>query len=87
MIIGKNTPSNSNHFQERFNLINEEAKKRNHKINATNPKDILKYHDVTNRNDMADKSLAMLQERLNNGLISLEEFNQKARKINQSRQK
>ncbi len=87
MIIGNNNNNilGKDHFTDRFTQINDEAKKR-HTVNTFNPKDILKQSDVTNRNEMADKSLAMLQERLNNGLISLDEFNQKAKKINQFRQ-
>ena len=53
-------------------------------MNSFNPEQ--RQYDVTNRNDMADKSIAMLQERLSKGLISLDEFNRKAKKINQSRQ-
>ena len=86
MIIGNNKPNPTSQFQERFHLIKEQAKNNHHKINAVDPSNIKKQQDVTNRNDMADKSIAFLQERLNNGLISLEEFNQKVRKINQSRQ-
>ena len=83
MIIGNNQNFRNDHFQERLKVIQDEAKKRNNKTNSFLKNEILKQSNVTSRTEMADKSLAMLQERLQNGLISLEEFNQKARKINQ----
>ena len=39
------------------------------------------------KNDMADKSFAMLHERYENGLISLEEFTKQCNKLNKIRQK
>ena len=86
MIIGNNQNLKNDHFQEKFKVIQEEAKKRDMKPNSFLKKEILKQTNVTSRMEMADKSLAMLQERLQNGLITLEEFNQKARKISQFRQ-
>ena len=79
MIIGKNTKINHN-MNQNFN-------------SEVNPKpftdDIHKkqYTDVTSKNEMADKSFAMLQERYNNGLISLEEFTKQCNKLNKLRRK
>ena len=44
-----------------------------------------KYNDISNHNDMINKSIAVLQERLDNGLIDLDEFNKMASKINKNR--
>ena len=43
------------------------------------------HTDPTNRNDMSDKALAMLHERLEKNLISEEEFNRKCQAIARSR--
>jgi hypothetical protein len=43
--------------------------------------------NVMDKNDMADKSFAMLQERYANGLISIEEFTAQCNKLNKLRQK
>ena len=67
-----NTPSNSNDAQKQT-LPEKKAAQ----INA----------NVMNKNDMADKSFAMLQERYENGLISIEEFTKQCNKLNKLRQK
>ena len=43
--------------------------------------------NVMDKNDMADKSFAMLHERYEKGLISLEEFTKQCNKLNKLRQK
>ena len=48
---------------------------------------INKHTDPTNQNDMYDKTLAMLNERLQKGAITLEEFNKKCSILGQKRQK
>lgn len=96
MIIGGNNQNNNmnsnrmyenslrenNNFNTKFNRIKEESKN----IPIKNPfVDDIKtkhYSDPTSAKSMNNKSLAMLQERLNNGLISLEEFNKKCAKLN-----
>ena len=46
------------------------------------------YHtDVTDKDEMADKSFAMLEERYKNGLISLDEYTKECNKLNKLRQK
>ena len=40
-----------------------------------------------NKNDMYDKTLALLHERLSQGAITLEEFNRKCRELGKKRQK
>jgi len=46
-----------------------------------------KYTNVLDKNDMADKSLAMLKERYSQGLISLDEFTKQCNKLNKIRRK
>ena len=41
----------------------------------------------TSKNDMYDKTLAVLHERLNQGSITLEEFNKKCQELGKKRQK
>ncbi len=36
---------------------------------------VMQHTDVTSKNEMNDKAFAMLQDRLNKGLISMEDFN------------
>ncbi len=67
-----NTPSNSNNVPKQT-LPEKKAAQ----INA----------NVMNKNDIADKSFAMLQERYENGLISIEEFTKQCNKLNKLRQK
>jgi len=97
MIIGNNNQKksfNSNqtnftsNFDERFNTVVNEAIKNEGKISpyATDDK-AMNYANVNSKHEMADKSFAMLQERLNNGLISLDEFNKKCQQLNRQRQK
>ena len=46
------------------------------------------YHtDVMNKEEMADKSFQMIEERYKNGLISLEEYTKQCNKLNKLRQK
>lgn len=85
MIIGNNNSFNktpnlnnigkninmNNNTQQKPGLIHEEAK----------------YKDASNSNDMLDKSMVMLQDRLQNGLISYEEFTKQCEKLNKLRRK
>ena len=76
MIIGNNNNNNSfnqsNNFQNKMNIIKENAK--NIGNNHPNPINTNQYKDINNSNEMLDRSLNMLQDRLNKGLISYEEF-------------
>lgn len=96
MIIGnknnenilKKQPKFTSNFEERFNKIVEENSKSNENISSFNESSqTTKYFDVNNKNEMADKSFAMLQERYNNGLISLDEFTRKCNQLSKIRQK
>lgn len=80
MIIGNNQNNQNQVFNNKMNTI---------KQNAANTKGIvspishntLQHKDVLNKNDMNDKAFAMLQERLSNGLITIEEFNKKCTQL------
>ena len=43
------------------------------------------FYDVNSKSEMLDKSYAMLKERYQNGLITLDEFNKKCNKLNKMR--
>ena len=74
MIIGKNTnfQANRNQFVKENN--NSSNPVNNPMIDANRA---MQHTDVTSRKEMDDKAFAMLQDRLNKGLISMEEFNKK----------
>lgn len=90
MIIGNNSNFNDKIFENKFKKYKED----NEFISSNKKKNIFtkdiketQYQDVTNKDDMYDKSLAMLHERLNNGLISLDEFNKKCNELAKKRNK
>lgn len=96
MIIGKNKnddilkqqPKFTSNFDERFNTVVEEGLKNSDRVSPFNESvQTNKYSNVNSKNEMADKSFAMLQERYNNGLISLDEFTRKCNQLNKMRQK
>ena len=79
MIIGSNNNQNNftTNFNNRFSTIqNNNQSSINMKETTTN----MKYTDVNNSKDMKDKAYAMLQNRLANGTISIEEFNKQCKK-------
>lgn len=81
MIISNNNfNSNNNNFKNNINSI------KNSSINIDGTHINQKAHkDVNNRNEMIDQSIAMLQQRLNRGLISLEEFHKQCEKLGKLR--
>ena len=95
MIIGNN--NNENKFKEK-DFLNSDNKfktkfkeyknySKTHKTNNIFVKDIkeLKYSNVNNKDEMYNKSLAMLNERLKSGLITIEEFNKQVKALNKTR--
>lgn len=84
MIIDNNFKGNN--FENKFKRYNENAQNKSNNIFVKNIKE-QKYSNPLNNNDMYDKSLAMLQERLSKGLISLEEFNKKCAALGNRRRK
>ena len=89
MIIGNNNSFNSSeNFEKRFNNIKEQAQKNQGRVNPFKVDNkALNNNNIFNKKDMADKSFAMLQERYNNGTITLEEFNKQCNKLNKLRNK
>lgn len=86
MIIGNNNigkqnfVSNNRQMQERINDNNTNNMKP--LVSPMNEKTSTMIHtDVMNKSEMNNKAFAMLQERLNNGTISIEEFNRKCKEL------
>lgn len=72
---------NKNHeFQQNINQAN------NQKNIFTNDIKTQQHINPLNKNDMADKTLALLHERLKQGSISLEEFNKRCEELGKKRQ-
>ena len=83
MLIGNNTNFNNdnNNFNNKMRVIKENTTNSNIiKNNDTNM-----YKNITNTNETSDKAFQILKDRLDNGLITLDEFNQKCNKINKTR--
>ena len=89
MIIGNNQNNNSfnNNFNNKWHSVNENSQNKQQNRNVF-VKDIKeqKYSNPMNNNDMYDKSLAMLHERLEKNLITMEEFNKKCSELGAQRQ-
>ncbi len=96
MIIGNNNPFNkdnkfnkdsfeNNNFKTKFKQYNENKRTESNIFT----KDIKeqKYSNVNSKDEMYDKSLAMLNERLKQGLISIDEFNRKCNELARKRRK
>lgn len=99
MIIGNNNPNRN--FQNQQRPITNQNQMSNNNFqnkwnnNQNNPirknvfvKDIKEQHyaDSANSNQMHDRTLALLHERLQQGTITLEEFNQRCSALGQQRQ-
>ena len=83
MIIGNNNfNSNDNNFKNKMNAIKENANNFTSNSNSINTN---RYKDINNSNEMSDISLDMLQDRLNRGLISYEDFQKQCAKIGKLR--
>lgn len=85
MIIGNNN-FNNNNFTNKFNRIKKEGERNKKRLNPTLvDKNAFNYSNTKSKQQMADKSFAMLQDRYNNGLISLEEFTRKCNNLEKQR--
>lgn len=88
MIIG-----NGNNSNKSFNINNNFQKNINKSISNTEQKRNVFTKDIfsieggntSNSNDMYNKSLAMLNDRLEKGLITMDEFNKKCNSIAKKR--
>ena len=79
MIIGNNSNNSFNHNRINYNNTNNTQKIINSTPNQNH------YNNPLNKNEMADKTYQMLEERLKNGLISLEEFHKQCNKLSKFR--
>ena len=76
MIIGKNT-----NLQPKNNFVRNDNNQNtsNNSIKSINPmvetNRVMQHTNVMSKQEMNDKAFAMLQDRLNKGQISMEEFN------------
>ena len=88
MIIGNNSNFNNqnNNFQNKMQAIKNSSENMQPN-NQYNNQVKNHYTDINNKNAMLDKSFEMLQERLSQGLISLDEFHRQCNKLNKLRQK
>lgn len=76
----------NNSFENKWNKIKEYNENRPQSKNIF-VKDIKEQHyaDSSNTNQMQDRTLALLNERLNQGTISLEEFNKRCADLGKQR--
>ena len=86
MIIGNNNDNlnKNNNFNNKINGPDIDNPNKSHNPFVDNINS-MQHSDPISREEMRDKSIAMLQDRLENGLITLEEFNQKVKNINKSK--
>ena len=84
MIIGNND-FNKDNFQNKMNAIKNNASNMNSNTSNINYANTSQYKDITNQDEMISRSLEMLQERLNKGLISNEEFQKQCNKLGKLR--
>ncbi|MDD6244472.1 MAG: hypothetical protein PUB03_02285 [bacterium] len=78
MIIGGNNSFNNKRFEKtNFSDLHKEEKRNV----FTNNLDSYRYANPLDSEKMYEKSLAMLQDRLDKGLISMEEFNNQVKKL------
>ena len=80
MLIGNNT--NFNNDNNNFNTKIRAIKENNEVTNPMMNNDTNMYKNITNTNESVDKSFQILKNRLDNGLITLDEFNKKCSQIN-----
>ncbi len=78
MIIGNNSNNSFKHNPINYNTNNTQKE-----FNSTPNQN--HYNNPLNKNEMADKTYQMLEERLKNGLISLEEFHKQCNKLSKFR--
>ena len=91
MIIGNNGFNGNgngfqgNNFENKFKRYNENGE--THQGRNIFVKDIKEqvHANVNSKDEMSDKTLAMLHERLAQGLITLDEFNKQCEKLGKKR--
>ena len=83
MLIGNNT--NFNNDNNNFNNKMRAIKQNTTNNNIIQNNDTNMYKNITNTNESTDKAFQILKDRLDNGLITLDEFNKKCASINKTR--
>ena len=90
MIMGNNNNFGKPNFVSHNNQLNGQSQTTNQNntintkpsLNPANEKASTMYHsNIMSKEDMTNKSFAMLQERLSNGTITIEEFNRKCAEL------
>lgn len=79
MIVGKNTNLGKQGFATRMTQIQNNNQMIHNDNQVINP---MLHSNVLSKSEMHEKSFQMLQDRLNKGLISLDEFNKKCKDLN-----
>lgn len=83
MIIGRNNSFTNKRFEKtNFSDLHKETEKKNI---FTNDVSAYRYANPLDSEKMHEKSLAMLQDRLDKGLISMEEFNVQLKRITRNK--
>ncbi len=72
MIIGNNTNMQPKSFLRKEQNENTPVSQMNPMVESNRT---MQHTDVMSKNEMNDKAFSMLQDRLNKGLISMDEFN------------
>ena len=83
MIIGGNNNFSKNPFRNNNNNLNKTVNN-NGFVNNNQPKQPISqnhYKDINNTQEMRERSFEILQQRYNDGLISIEEFSRKCEKL------
>ena len=95
MIIGNNSNNNSfnnplseeNQFKTRMDNIKQANEFNSYNDGLIDSVNSASFNNPLDKDQMSDKTLSMLHERLNNGLISLDEFNKKCNELGRKRSK
>ena len=77
--------TNNDDFNKNLNSLNQANNKTFDKNIFVEDIKTISHSNPTSRKDMRNKSLAMLQSRLENGLITLEEFNRKCHELDKDK--
>ena len=92
MLINNNFNNQQQHakrLNDKFQRMQEQNKRQTNTNNNKFVKDLQQHKHVnpTSRHDMHDKTLALLNDRLQKGQISMEEFNKQCTQLGKLRNK
>ncbi len=95
MIIGNNSNDNSfnnplseeNQFKTRMDNIKQANELNMYNDGLIDNVNSPRFNNPLDQDQMSDKTLSMLHERLNQGLISLDDFNRKCNELGKKRNK